>query len=571
MIVDTGERQDPIVVDETDDDEDDPIDDDQLNEYREMVSNLGVFPDKVKINSLSMVAEDHAESKKNASAIYNVIRESLISKMVSIDRKLPLVYLIDSILKNVKGKYIPVIEADARNWLPVVYHTLPEDGRAKLKKVYNLWKDAGIFSEANWKLMGTCFTTTAVSSSTSSTDNHPEATLQLEKAGITYGKDGNLMLMPRLREFMQTLLDDIQSDIQNELDKVSLERLAVIDPDLLIKIKRTAEDSLRHGGGGTTSTMEHFSNKSSPLLVEEKPSFLEDLRSPEFQQRSLTWEKVKIDYMKESHDLITALRHVVMEVSKSDETYTQREAIDMTNTLGAAGAMAAILTSTLERIRDNDRKTTKASIASGNKANASGHAARGFFTIDKSLFTNEGLKKKNMAVIGLLYEIGLPFVSLSDGRRFATQWELSNHLDHLFKKNQLEKTIASTEERGWYLSESVWSGESKTSEENKNEPGGSSENPIMTGTETDVDPSSFTMPAEEARDRCVICGINFKMFFDNDEGIYRYKNCKEMIVMMDDTAVNETEQMLVHVTCWRALGSPEVLDMDQVLERHTHR
>ena len=134
-----------------------------------------------------MVAEDHAESKKNARAIYTVIRESLISKMVSTDRKLPLVYLIDSILKNVKGKYIPIIEADARNWLPVVYQSLPEDGRAKLKKVYNLWKDAGVFSEASWKLMGTCFTATSTSSSSENNNNHPEATLQLEKAGITYG------------------------------------------------------------------------------------------------------------------------------------------------------------------------------------------------------------------------------------------------------------------------------------------------------------------------------------------------------------------------------------------------
>lgn len=243
--------------------------------------------------------------------------------------------------------------------------------------------------------------------------------------------------MPRLREFMQTLLDDIQSDIQNELDKVSLERLAVIDPDLLIKIKRTAEDSLRHGGGGgTSSSSAAHSSKASPIVIDDKPPFLEDLRTPEFEQQSLTWEKVKIDYMKESHDLIAALRHVVMEASKSDETYTQREAIDMTNTLGAAGAMAAILTTTLERIRDDDKKTNKLSASSsGNKAGSNSvHAARGFFTIDKSLFTNEGLKKKNMAVIGLLYEIGLPFVSLSDGRRFATQWELSNHLDFLFKK-----------------------------------------------------------------------------------------------------------------------------------------
>lgn len=229
---------------------------------------------------------------------------------------------------------------------------------------------------------------------------------------------------------MQTILDDVQSGVEDELEKVSLERLATIDPDLLIKIKRIAEDSLRNGGIGA---MDH--SNTSAAVADETPSFLVDWRTPESIEQSIAWEKVKIDCMKESHDLIATLRHVVMEGSKSDDTYTQKEAIDMTNTLGAAGTMAAILTMTLERIRDDDKKSSKASASAGSKSNSStGHAIRGFFTIDRNLFTNEGLKKKNMAIIGLLYEIGLPFVSLSDGRRFATQMELSNHLDSLFKK-----------------------------------------------------------------------------------------------------------------------------------------
>ncbi len=43
MSADEGDHQDPIEALDTDD-EDDPIEDDQLNEYREMVSNLGIFP-----------------------------------------------------------------------------------------------------------------------------------------------------------------------------------------------------------------------------------------------------------------------------------------------------------------------------------------------------------------------------------------------------------------------------------------------------------------------------------------------------------------------------------------------
>jgi CID domain len=129
-----------------------------------------------------MVAEDHADSRKNAAAIYNVIKESLISKQVSSDRKLPLVYLIDSILKNVKGKYISIIEADATNWLSIVYPSLPDDKRTKLKKVYNLWRDAGVFSEASWKKMGAALVS-APASSTAGPDVDPK----LETAGINYG------------------------------------------------------------------------------------------------------------------------------------------------------------------------------------------------------------------------------------------------------------------------------------------------------------------------------------------------------------------------------------------------
>jgi hypothetical protein len=117
--------------------------------------------DKVKINSLSMVAEDHADSSRSAAAIYDIIRQPLVSPNVHSDRKLPLVYVIDSILKNVKGEFIPTIENDAKNWMPIVFKALPDDKRVKLKKVWNLWKDAKVFSSTEkWEEMGHCFSGT---------------------------------------------------------------------------------------------------------------------------------------------------------------------------------------------------------------------------------------------------------------------------------------------------------------------------------------------------------------------------------------------------------------------------
>lgn len=136
----------------------------------------------MKINSLSMVAEDHADSEMNAAAIYDVIRNPLVSSTISSDYKLPLVYVIDSILKNVKGKFIPVIEKDAKSWMPVVHQALPEDKRAKLKKVWNLWREAGVFEEAKWREMGQCFSEIVVLDSSG-----PVSNATLDKAGITWG------------------------------------------------------------------------------------------------------------------------------------------------------------------------------------------------------------------------------------------------------------------------------------------------------------------------------------------------------------------------------------------------
>jgi pre-mRNA cleavage complex 2 protein Pcf11 len=104
-----------------------------------------------------MIAEDYADSEKSAAAIYNCIREPLLSSSVSSDRKLPLVYVVDSILKNVRGSFIPVIEKDAKTWMPIVYGVLNEENRARLKKVWNTWKEFKLFQDESWKEMGKCF------------------------------------------------------------------------------------------------------------------------------------------------------------------------------------------------------------------------------------------------------------------------------------------------------------------------------------------------------------------------------------------------------------------------------
>jgi len=534
-----GSKTDPVDVaggdgDEDDDDDDEELDEDQLEEYKDMIKQLGDFPDKVKINSLSMVAEDHADNPKAAASIYRCIQQPLL--LGPRESKLPLVYVIDSILKNVKGNFTRIIQKDARNWMPLVYTQIKEDQKAKLKKTWISWKEFHIFDDASWREIGACFLTN---------DGVAQlAAINSSNGAILRSADGELKLNPRVRKQMQLLLDDAQATVENELDKVSLERLADINPELLLTIQKQAEDVL--AGGNGQNSQSQSTNKQQHLLLQP----FQETRSDFCIKRSAEWSQLSIDHTENAKEVILKLQTSVDQRMLSEEMYTADEALVMTMTLSAAAAVAILVQSFLDALE------TQKSMQSKKKK------AKLFTMVSSNKFTNEGIKERNEGVVAMLYEMGLPFVSSSDGQRFATQLELSKHLDGLFKKNQLNKTMERTEERGWFISQDSWMGLSGGS--------GPSDDDIMNiGTEKsslDDNPNKWTVPADENQDKCSICGIHFKMEFDNDDGIYNYSNAREIAVLNDDAAARESETMLVHATCWRGLGSPDVLTMDQTLQ-----
>ena len=446
-----------------------------------------------------------------------------------------------------------MIEEDAKHWVPLLYDKLPPGKpRDTLERVWKIWRDVGIFSESSWKQIGSCFLT-----------NSGLAKFQAETTGAAAGQS-NMLKDGALKRQMQQLLDEVQSEVTNELEKVSLERLAEINPDLLQSIKQQAESML---ASGQSSSSAAGSGGASIVIVNEVPACFVETRSQFTINRSKEWmdewDKPALKNMN-AKDLVQSLKDWVINIPASTALYSQQEAIQMTASLAAAGATASCLEAAMKSLEDQEENSMK------ELANTKATVSSIYSGIDPKLFTNEGVKTKDLSIIAGLYEVGLPFKSSVDGSRFKTQTELSKHLDYLFKKNQLEKSMERTEERGWFQAEAVWTGQVSEADLLAKAALGAVAAMDSTSPE-EADPESFTCPADETQDRCAVCDLNFKMFFDNDDGIYKYKNCKEMIVMMDDTAVNESEQMLVHVTCWRALGSPEVLDMDQVLERHANR
>jgi pre-mRNA cleavage complex 2 protein Pcf11 len=323
---------------------------------------------------------------------------------------------------------------------------------------------------------------------------------------------------------MQNILDDMQNDITNELEKVSLERLAEINPDLLSKIKKAAQESLRPENslfsGSNEANTKDLSMNDWSMVVLDVSGIAQSLRS-------------------------LAVRH-------TEDVYTQTDALQMIKYLAASQVV-------LQQLEKANASSVGLEEEYAKSAKKFSSASR---IVDPSTFTNEGIKIHNDAMIALLYEIGLPYVSQADARRFRTQLELSHHLDALFRKKQVAKIMVATQERGWYASDLVWCKDST------NEPlpvSQTSQNDTMPGTNADGAVDTSTYLVDESRDHCVVCGNLFKMVMDHDADEYVYENCREITVINDDAAATESSEQLVHVTCWKGLGSPPELTFDQTV------
>lgn len=579
MVMSTNEESSHICPESTaDSTEDEEMLAEQLEEYSEMLRELGNHPDKVQINTLSMVADDHASSKHAAKVLHDCIRSLLISPSVAYDRKLPLIYVLDSILKNVGKEYISIVEADAPTWIPLVHASFVKSAPAlnlKLRKVLNTWKDFGIFKPEAVQRMIQSF-------------QEADAVSTVEK--VKKSTNGLLEnISPQLKISMQSVLDDIHSDV-DELDKVSLERLETIDPSLLGEIKKAALEMMskegKNGSNDKASRAFNFdvsmSNDEAEIEYPRESSLFSNRTSEEYRKRSQDW--MNIGFTKnQCRDLVSSLQ-LSVRTGPAGLDDASPVSISQPN-IGLYAAASSIanhvslmlqLLQGLEEKKDDINQPFRLPLMGGsmsalnenmrvNPLNQSSNIKQQQFIskVDITLFTTAGIMKmKHHGTVGSLYDQGLPFVSAADGRRFATQIELSNHLDAFFRKSQLEKNMERIE-RGWNMSSSRWSlteSESGT----KNDSGLSDK----AGGDTDSSDAFQTLcvPADESRSRCAICGNNFEMYFDQEVGDHMYSACREIEVLNDDAAEKESESMLVHVRCLQGLGSPNVLSADQVLQ-----
>ena len=108
-----------------------------LRDYENALKDL-VFNSKPIISSLTMIAEDYLGVNNGPKKIAELILERILT--VDDTQKLPVLYLIDSICKNIGKDYIESFEPDIVSIFKHVFEHSDETTRAALFKLRSTWK-----------------------------------------------------------------------------------------------------------------------------------------------------------------------------------------------------------------------------------------------------------------------------------------------------------------------------------------------------------------------------------------------------------------------------------------------
>ncbi|XP_030216244.1 pre-mRNA cleavage complex 2 protein Pcf11 [Gadus morhua] len=115
--------------------DDDAAREDARREYQSSLEDL-TFNSKPHINMLTILAEENLHFAKDIVAII----EAQISKAPS-SEKLPVLYLVDSIVKNVGGEYLAVFAKNLVTSFICVFEKVDENIRKSLFKLRSTWDD----------------------------------------------------------------------------------------------------------------------------------------------------------------------------------------------------------------------------------------------------------------------------------------------------------------------------------------------------------------------------------------------------------------------------------------------
>ena len=492
---------------------------DLLEDFEDTVNTLNKHPDKAIINALTLLSDDN---QQYLPQIYNLIKNKIASHLTPALHKLPLLYLVDSMLNNCTGPACrSTIEPSVTDMFRSMYTAVSDEHRGKMKKVLRLWTERGQFGTKEIEGMQRLFGDgpTQISNSSSSSSSRASYSLASIPAPV----------VSRMRQ----MLGDMGSEMG---ETVTLEQLVSMNEGLV----RQMEEQARGEVGSSAS-----SSSSSSSSVPPPP--------PPPTSSNLWHSAVPIDPSAAAALVADLDQTLVALTTSAADPIAQAALYPISLACSATSQFLSTLLADLppplpppsNSSSSSSSSTSSSSSASSSSASSSSSSqGPGGIRIDPKDFTNEGIKKKHPTSVYDLYN-RLPFLSKSDGRRFRTQKDLSEHLDGVFQKNRAEKDNQGREVvavRRWLRTEADWVARKELE----------GDTPEAEGTDDDGEGEEDVVDADESRPSCAICGKNFSSAYSDDRAGYVYADAREHVVEEDNGM--ESDEQLAHASCCKKLG-----------------
>ncbi|CAM9712763.1 unnamed protein product [Ectocarpus fasciculatus] len=547
--------------------------------FRGKAEQMGEFPDKIIINALTGTAKRHRTDK--AQAIATVLQNMLMDPSHPAKHKLPICFLVDSLVKNITDPFADLFENGLTRWFCSAYDAVDEKSKKHLARVVATWEVQSIFSADKRKEIQRYMLNAkpaAASISSSSPSPPPVTTTASTSAAVTVTTvppplptvapyqppqqpqappaapvaaaaaplPPPLPPLPPASAVATAVAAPVAASVAAPVAApVAPDIQAMVDS----RMKQLLDQQLLELGESSTMSLDDLWRTNAELAsgfrlvaqaqVHEQlglppppppPAIIIGPLQQQQQQQQpppphQTAPPLPQDFGRavQVANEVAAGARVALDASlRGDLSGAQVQAAEAA---GKAAMLACLLGG------------DAAAAVGGGLGGGGGGAGVGVYLTDLDPLDVRSLARGNPAAVRRLYGEGFPFWCKQDGTRFAKQAQLDAHMDLLFRrKHARREQKGAAASREWYCTDEEWmtdfgrlappAGSGAGEGEGEGEAGGSGDGEEDGGAGEDADPdgSKSCVPADERFSKCRICGDRFLMFYDNDEEEWMYRN-----------------------------------------------
>mmetsp|Transcript_22897 Transcript_22897/g.23123 ORF Transcript_22897/g.23123 Transcript_22897/m.23123 type:complete len:804 (+) Transcript_22897:150-2561(+) len=531
-----------------------------IADFEFRLGKLRIWPDKNIIFELTKIADIN---QKLANHIADILISRIIDPLTSKALKVPLFYLVDSVLKNVGGPYIPLFSSHIVEVFRRVFDELNEQDQARLDYMLSTWEERRVLQRELLVSMRNHIGTRIVciplpvpiphyrGQDTGVGRHSSVLSMPLGLEDRRRGRDesgwrgeyeerrpgglvGGRVFKQQVRREMTALLEKMYDDMR-VVDRLPLEDLQRMNPTLYTQLWQTAEGTVhdrqerelvRAGGRSAERGSRGFLEPEA-----KKPRLDRGRERDRSRVKAFVGEvPVTVDLTR-ANKLIRRLRQT-MRMKKTDS-----------DGVGCVDAVTARLSSLLVHVHI---PPPLPSILSGATLSVAGADDDDISQVQPSKppepvkrvsppFRADELGKNPAAAIRAMYA-DRRYVSRQDGLRFLTQQELGAHLDTLFVRNRgKQRKDEHRDCRSWYCTIPQWvsdfSALTQFNSKSVSDTGALTGGGGGEGEGEDSD-EEMVVPADEQFPRCPVSNEAFLQEWDGEEGDYVYRNAVKILVTM---------------------------------------